>query len=190
MLIAGTKKMAKATMTGRSNRISRARAVLGLMLAGMVMTTPATAATAPGQSRVTIVTAGQLVKSQDLRFGLIIPATTAGTVTINPATSARTSAGALVLAGTGFGPAEFSALGNPNQNNFLQLVMPTGNLTLNRAGGGATMTVNNWTFSGSGVSALNAQGFYIFRIGARLNVGANQLRGTYSGTFNMTVNFF
>ncbi len=161
-----------------------------LLAAAFCCVAPAWAATAPGSGRATIITAGQLVKSQDLRFGLIIPSATVGTVTINPATGARSNTGTLVLAGTGYGPAEFTALGNPNQNNFLQLVMPTGNLTLNRAGGGATMTVNNWTFSGSGVSALNAQGFYIFRIGGRLNVGANQLRGTYTGTFNMTVNFF
>ncbi len=147
-------------------------------------------AAAPGAGNATIITAGQLVKSQDLRFGLIIPAATAGSVTIVPSTSTRTSVGSLTLTGTGYGPAEFTALSNPNQVNFLQLVLPNGSLTLTRVGGGPTMTADTWTFSGSGVAALNAQGFYIFRIGARLNVGASQPQGTYTGTFNMTVNFF
>jgi hypothetical protein len=182
--------MAQATIQSKSTILRRASAVLGLLAAAVAFPGSAAASPATAQGRVTIVTANQLVKSEDLRFGLIIPATTAGTVTINPATSSRTKTGALVLAGTNFGPAEFAALGNPNQNNFLQLILPGGSLTLNRVGGGGTMTVNNWRFSGSGVSVLNAQGFYIFRIGARLNVGANQARGTYSGTFNMTVNFF
>lgn len=178
--------------TTRHKRAHKLRYLGTAIAAALAVCAPSSvwSASVAGASQATIVTAGQLVKSQDLRFGLIVPATTGSTVTIVPASATRTQTGSLTLAGTNYGPAEFTALSNPNQTAFLQLVMPTGSLTLNRVGGGATMTVNNWTFSGSGVLALNAQGFYIFRIGASLAVGANQAQGDYTGTFNMTVNFF
>jgi hypothetical protein len=160
-----------------------------LLLACALMTPSAFAAAGPANSTAAVVTAGQLVKVQDLRFGLIVPAATGGTVVINPATLGRSKTGGPLLTGTGFGPSEFIALGFPAQNTFLQLVLPPPT-TITRVGGGATMLVNNFTFSGSGVSVLNAQGFYQFFVGGTLNVGANQAFGTYTGTFTMTVNFF
>jgi Mat/Ecp fimbriae major subunit len=181
------KKMAKATKPIVRKQAKCLAVACALPLA-LIGASTAGAATVPGQGRATIVTAGQLVKSDDLRFGLIIPTPTAGSVTIVPATGARTKLGTLTLAGTAFGPAKFTALGNPNQNTSLQLTLPA-NMTITRVGGGGSMTVNNWTFSGSGVSVLNAQGFYLFNLGARLNVGANQPVGNYTGTFTMTVNF-
>jgi Domain of unknown function (DUF4402) len=180
-------------MTGRVRPVARTRQILktllGLMMMAVGCPIATQAATVAGGATVSVVTAGQLVKVNDLRFGLIIPSAAAGTVTINPTTSTRSSTGTLILSGAGYGPADFIALGNPLQNNFLQLVLPP-NTTINRVGGGASMTVTNWTFTGSGVSVLNAQGFYQFSLGARLNVGANQPTGAYTGSFTTTVNFF
>jgi Domain of unknown function (DUF4402) len=169
-------------------RVWRLSSKAALLALACVLSSPSFAASRPATSTAAVVTAGQLVKVQDLRFGLIVPAATAGTVRITPATAARSKTGGPLLTGAGFGPAEFIALGNPLQNNFLQLILPN-TATLNRAGGGGSMLVNNFTFSGSGASVLNAQGFYRFYVGATLAVGANQAYGTYSGTFNMTVNF-
>ncbi len=66
-----------------------------------------------------------------------------------------------------------------------------GSITLTRVGGGATMTVNNFTVEGgTGFRLVPTNTLFQFRVGGRLNVGANQMRGTYNGTFSVTVNYF
>jgi hypothetical protein len=160
----------------------------GLLL-GLACAVPCQAATGPGAATAAVVTAGQLVKVEDLRFGLIIPTATGGTVVINPATGARTKTGGPILAGTGYGPAQFIALSTPPLNSFLTINIPA-SVTINRVGGGASMLVNNLNISGFGTAVFNAQGFYQFFVGGQLNVGANQTLGTYTNTFTVTVNFF
>jgi Domain of unknown function (DUF4402) len=147
----------------------------------------ARAATLAGAAEVAVVTPLSIVKTEDLRFGAIIPGAAAGTVTISNTTGARTSSGPLTLVGTGFGRAEFLGLGS---NSFAVLVTRTGPLpVLTRVGGGASMNVTAIT----GVPAVRffpGAGVITHYVGGTLAVGASQMPGFYTGTFNITMTYF
>ena len=71
------------------------------------------------------------------------------------------------------------------------IAIPNAPITLRRSGGTETMTVSNWTIEGgSTIRLLLRSGSFDFRIGGTLNVGANQAPGIYSGTFNVTAEYF
>lgn len=65
--------------------------------------------------------------------------------------------------------------------------LPTGPITLTQTGGTETMTVSNWTTDGHTTRQINAFEAFEFRVGGRLNVGANQADGVYVGSFDVTV---
>jgi len=67
--------------------------------------------------------------------------------------------------------------------------VPNSAITLNRVGGGGTMTVSNWTLDGSVNRRIPANNAFNFSIGATLNVGAAQADGVYTGSFAVTVQY-
>jgi hypothetical protein len=152
-------------------------------------TTPALAATATSAVELVVIEPFTIVKTRDLAFGNLIPSAAAGTVTINPNTSARSTTGGVTAAAGSFHPAEFVTRGTPNRRVLVRL--PNSTVTLTRVGGGATMTVSNFTRNGAPPTStpLDATGILTFRVGGRLNVGANQLPGTYSGSFSIEVQY-
>ena len=62
-------------------------------------------------------------------------------------------------------------------------------LVLTRTGGTETMTVSNLTLQGQNKRALAALESFSFRVGGTLNVGANQVEGTYLGTFDVQIQY-
>ena len=116
---------------------------------------------------------------------------------LNPDTNVCTTTGTIVRVGT-CRPAEFSGMGVRRMR--VRITMPT-TITLTRAGGGATMTINNLVLDNTPdlVAIGNGNnrrweiqpddGIFDFRIGGTLNVGANQLGGTYNGTFVVTAQY-
>lgn len=151
------------------------------------------AVAAPAAAQVTTVSDGNAIilnalsvtNVDELEFGEIIAGPTAGTVTINPSTNARTTTGGAIAAGSSHHRATFYAAGVINR--IFIVLMPTGSTTLTN-GTGQTMTVNNWTRSGTaGPLNLGPTGVAVIYVGGRLNVGANQAPGVYTGTFDLTV---
>jgi hypothetical protein len=71
------------------------------------------------------------------------------------------------------------------------VALPAGSITLTEsAAGTATMTVGSFTAaSASGTETLNADGADTLTVGAALDVGANQAVGSYSGRFEVTVDY-
>ena len=66
------------------------------------LTGPSASATeTTGTANAAVVRPNTLIKTDDLDFGTIVSGTTGGTVTVNPATNARGSAGGVTLAGSG-----------------------------------------------------------------------------------------
>jgi Domain of unknown function (DUF4402) len=132
----------------------------------------------------------QIINISDLRFGTILRGTTAGTVTVNASTSARTKTGTATgptLVGNDGAPAQFLTYGGPLQT----LQVTRGPLpVLTRQGGGGTMNVTQLTLNGPVTRFLNGAGILDLRVGGRLSVGANQPSGRYSGTFDITVTYF
>lgn len=146
----------------------------------------ASAQATPGTAQTLVLNRLELLNTTPLDFGNLIAGPTAGTATINGTSGARTTTGGATAAGGTPGMATFYAAGSVNRI-FLVLI-PNAPITLTNGSGG-TMTVSNWTSNGGVVRFLDSNGISVITIGARLNVGASQAPGTYTGTFNLTVNY-
>ena len=152
------------------------------------------AAPAQGEASAVVVRPLSFINYENLDFGRIIPATVAGTVTISTA-NVRTSTNGIVLVGNDFQVARFAGQGVQNQRVRIQITPATVILT----GPGPAMTVSNLiigaapTLIQNGSSAnfriVPANGIFSFTVGGRLNVGANQPAGAYSGTFTATLDY-
>jgi spore coat protein U-like protein len=178
-------------------------AVLALALSAL-LSTPAQAQRVTAQARAdaVVVTPLSLVKVEDLNFGRIAARTTAGTVTINVNTGACTITGGLIHQGA-CQFAEFAGMGARRMTVRFQI--PT---TVTLTGpAGATMLVDTMTLgtqpgltllggNGNGLGNGNRRysidansGIFTFRVAGRLNVGANQRAGVYTGSFPVTVQY-
>jgi hypothetical protein len=123
---------------------------------------------------------------QGLAFGKFV-AGSGGTVTVSPG-GARTWGGDVLLVSSGLGAAaQFLVSGNPNASYSISL--PVGTVTLTSSSN--TMEVNNFTSSPSPNGSLSGgvTGTQVLYVGATLTVGSNQAIGSYSGGFDVTVNY-
>ncbi len=164
------------------------RAIVG---AALLASAPAEAraATPPAKASGTAVFVRPLtlLKRNDLDFGAIVASTTAGTVTLNPATGTLTATGGLVLVPGATSAGRFVGAGT--RNTPINIRIPNGPVTLTRVGGTQTMTVTNWTLDGAANRRVPPNRAFEFRVGGRLNVAANQMDGTYVGSFDVTVHY-
>lgn len=126
-----------------------------------------------------------LVKTEDLDFGTVISGTTAGTVSVNANTGARTTTGGAVASGGTPRRAEFVGVG---RLGLLSIVSIGAAPTLTNGSGGS-MTSTLAVEGGTGIRLFTGTGVQTFRVGGTINVGANQAAGDYSGTFTLTVNY-
>lgn len=174
------------------SRAALRRLAIAAAAAGTLACNPAFAANQTGTATSVVVRPNTLVKVDDLDFGTIASAPTAGTVTVNALTGARSSTGGPALVGTTAQRAVFQGTGG------ILLITVSGDtsVTLTRSGGGGTMTaslVRAASTSGGGIALLGGtllpSGVQTYYIGGTLNVGANQPAGDYSGTFTLTVNY-
>ena len=147
----------------------------------------AQAATQSSTIRITLRKPVTLTLLRDLDCGRIIATGTAGMVTIDPDSGARSVSGGPVLAGGSPQTARFRIVATP-----ATLVLITRNAlpVLARAGGGATMPVTLITMSGA-VNPVTApaSGTFDVDIGGTLSVGVNQPDGAYSGTFQINADY-
>lgn len=178
------------------------RALACLVLAGLLALPAAAQAAENGPNTVSLVLIQPLsiVKSEDMDFGTVIPET-GGTITINPASSPTcTVTGGLIRSGV-CQPAEFVGAGSVNQRVRVRLPAQA-RMTVSN-GAGATMQVTNMDVNGAPdllvtretvrnfrFRILHPTGIFFFRVGGTLNVGANQAVGTYTGTFDVDIQYF
>jgi hypothetical protein len=158
-----------------------------VLLAVMASAGPARAATTSGSGEAVIVTPLSLVNTAPLSFGNLIPSATAGTAVVDEFTQARTVTGGVTAAGGTVSAASFTGLTSPPSH--LKITIPNTPVTLNRVGGGASMTATNFELNGDKNDWVAANTMFTFQVGATLNVGANQMAGTYTGTFDVTVEY-
>ena len=153
----------------------------------LAASTGAQAGTQTGTTKVIALKPLSIVKLRDLDFGRLVSGTTAGTVVIDPTTDGRSTTGGVLAAGGTPLAAQFYTYATGNQT----LQVTRGPLPiLNRAGGGATMNVTQLTLNGPVLRVIGAAGLLDLRVGGTLAVAANQLDGTYSGNFDITVTYF
>lgn len=156
---------------------------------------PAFADVKLGNAEITIVRPLSFVLDDNLDFGTLIPGTVAGTVTMAPA-GTRTATGGIVLVGGSHKPASFAGQGTVNQRVDVSL----GANSIFITGPGAPMRVRTFVI-GSTPSAIittaptrfrisASNGIFAFPVGATLEVGANQIAGTYTGNWSITLDYF
>ncbi len=173
-----------------------------LPLFGVAVAMLAALAPAPALAQVARTTTAETVivrqlsfiKDEDLDFGTILPSATAGQVRLEP-NGTRTATGGVTLVGSTHQAARFAGFGTYNQQVLISMSANTIQLT----GPGAPMTVSQWEIGSTPTAILSTtpmrfrigatNGVFNFPLGARLNVGANQAPGVYTGTFSITLNY-
>ena len=171
-----------------SHKLPAFRGIVFLAATGLTLVSgPAMAQQTQSNVVADIAQPQVIVKTADLRFGTILRSNTAGTVTINATTDARTRTGGVTLVNNDGGAARFTVNGRPS---LLALISLGPAPVLTREGGGGSMNSSALTLNGSALRLLNLNGTMDLRVGGRLAVGANESSGRYSGTFTITVTYF
>ena len=137
-------------------------------------------------STARIILPAQITKLNDMDFGFVT-VTTAGTAILDSNTGNVTTTGGVVFAGGLPHAATFSAV-SPSKT-VVHIRLPKKAVTLTRSGGTETMTVDTWTMNGNETRNVVAHETFAFAIGATLHVGTNQAEGTYTGTFDVTIDY-
>ena len=140
----------------------------------------AQAASANGTANATIVQAIGISAANTLEFGDILNGA-ANTVTVDTLGARSATDGTQLIGGT-VQAASFNVTGDGNRAYTVTLPGPV----VVTEGGGATMTVNNFTHDSGGALAAGTDSF---NVGADLIVANGQAPGAYTGTFTMTVNY-
>lgn len=163
-------------------------APLALAATVLLAHAPARARTAPGSAVSEVVTPLSLTNTAPLSFGTLIPGATPGTATVSITGVLSTSGGVTAGGGT-VSAASFTGM-TGSAPPVVKVNPPPSTVALNRVGGGASMTVSNLMVEGgTGARNVGKNKVFTFRIGGQLNIDANQLPGTYTGTFNVTVDY-
>ncbi len=179
----------------RDQIIPRLIVCLFLGLALLTGAPAAFAQPASGDTDAVVVSPLSLIPVKDLSFGNLIPGGTGGTAVISPAGN-RTVSGSVVAAGGTVSNAEFQGFGS--RNRLVYISTASSSYTLNRVGGGGNMTMRSLTLQADNLTPLFLPGFFrisstnviTLRIGATLDVAANQRGGAYEATFPITMNYY
>jgi len=165
--------------------------VVRLMTAALALSAPAALSRASAQATqatadAVIIYPVTVTKLEDMDFGWIA-VTTAGTAVLEPnADTFSTTGGVTAIGGT---PRSAVFVGASKDSAVVNIKVPNKPITLTRVGGTETMTVANFTLQGQSKRALAKAASFTFRVGGTLNVAANQVEGTYVGTFDVTVQY-
>ena len=82
-----------------------------------------------------------------------------------------------------------SFVGAAGSSSVVNIKIPKQPVTLTRVGSTQTMTVSKFTLQGLDKRFVAKQVAFDFRVGATLDVGANQVEGLYTGSFDVTVQY-
>jgi len=156
-----------------------------LLMVGVSTTVNAqtASATASADASARIVAPLEISKVADLKFGNIAAGPEAGTVVMSDA-DVRSATGGVILiaAGNVSNAAKFDIVGYPDASFTISL---PASITL--ASDKNEMEVDNFVSSLGASSNLDGSGEAELKVGATLNVDANQAVGLYTGSFDVTI---
>jgi len=156
--------------------------LLGLAIGPALFAAEAGAATATANVTASIVPAITITKDTDMSFADVVAGASAGTVVLSTAGTRSVTGGTTLGNAAGTAAAAFTVTGDPSSTYSITLPAFA---TINS--GGNTMTVNTFVSNPSGTGTLSGGGTQSLSVGATLQVGASQVQGNYSGTFDVTV---
>jgi hypothetical protein len=163
---------------------SLAIAVVMLAFAGTVQ---AQTATATSNAAAVIIAPLSITNTGGLHFGTIMRSATAGTVSI-ATDGTRSSAGGVTLSALApvHSAATFDVEGEDGRT--VTITLPGTITIVNLAAD--DMDVDNFVSDPDDANPVTLTGVAtVLRVGATLNVDANQPSGTYTGTFDVSVNY-
>ncbi len=169
--------------------------ILSLMAIALIAVTPAKLmaqgdATASATATATIVTPIAISSDVQMNFGILSVNATPGTVVLLPA-GTTSSTGGVTLPASNPGTITAATFDVTGQDGYTYAItLPSSDYTITRTGNSETMVVNTFTSSPSGTGTLTG-GSETVKVGATLNVGANQVAGTYTNAtgFDVTVDY-
>jgi hypothetical protein len=161
-------------------------AFAALALAAPAMAAPV-AAPAPPPGRALILIPLTLTKVQDLSFGTIVPSTTtAGFVSINAVSGARTGSAGLTLMPVDVGQrGRFAGAGTPHHQVIMSLTPPSD--LVNPAGD--TLPVLAKNHDGPTTRTIAADHTFFVGVGGVIFIAANQAEGLYSADYDLTADY-
>ena len=162
-------------------------AVLGLtVIASFSIVSTASAEVGTANATAEVMTPISISKTADLRFGKF-SALTGGTVIIGT-DGARSASGAVILSSTDAGgAASFTVSGDANAT--YAVTLPADATITHTVDNTKTMSVGTFTSNPSGTGTLSGAGSQVLAVGSVLTVGSAQTVGSYSGTFDVTVEY-
>jgi hypothetical protein len=164
---------------------SLAIAVVMLAFAGTVQ---AQTATATSNAAAVIIAPLSITNTGGLHFGTIMRSATAGTVSIAATDGTRSSLGGVTLSALApvHSVATFSIEGESGKT--VTITLPASTTIVNAATD--DMIVDAFVSDPDDANPVTLTGAAtVLRVGATLNVDANQPSGTYTGTFDVSVNY-
>jgi len=117
-------------------------------------------------------------------FGVLAASATPGTAVLTYGSALSKTGGVTIVSGT---PTAGGYAVTGEGSTSYSISIPTGDVTISD-GSGHSMIVNTMVCS-KGASSSLSSGSDTFTVGGTLNVPANQVAGTYTGTFDVTVNY-
>ena len=150
------------------------------------LATPVGAPTTP-PARALLLIPLTITKVQDIHFGTIVPSTTtAGVVTINAVTGARTATGGITLVTTDDGQrAQFAGAGSAGQKVFIDITPPTD--LVNPAGD--KIPVIALTLDGPALRTIGTNQSFFVNVGGSIFVDIDKPEGLYSAMYNITAEY-
>ena len=142
-------------------------------------------AQASANAAVTLITPIAITKATDLEFGTFVASATPGTITMTPAGSVTTSGGVTEISGGSKSAATFTVSGEAGQSYVITL--PTTDVVLSSLVEGESLTLNAFTSNPTDNGVIGTDG--TISVGGTLAVPANSKADTYTGSFDVTVNY-
>lgn len=155
------------------------------LLAAPGSAAPTAAPTAPA-AQVALMRPLTLTKLADMDFGYL-GVTAAGTAIIDPVGNTLAVTGGVVRLGGAPQAARFA--GATSSSAVVNIKIPNNSIMLTRVGGTQTIQLNAFTLDGQSKRAMARAGVFQFAVGATLRPAANQMEGTYTGTFEVTIQY-
>ena len=166
------------------------RSKIALAFAASLTAAPAIAAVSaptPPPGRALILIPLTITKVQDIHFGTIIPSTTtAGVVTINAVSGARTATGGITLVTADDGQrAQFAGAGSAGQKVFIDVTPPAELVSP----AGDKIPVISLNLDGPALRTIGTNQSFFVGVGGSIFVDINKAEGLYSATYNLTAEY-
>ncbi len=155
-------------------------ALLGAVVAALA-STGANAATQTATADVEIIAAVTLTQDLGLDFGVVASSAAAGTVSLSTGSDTRTCSASVTCVGTAQ-RGQFT-VSNATTGYTVGITVPA---STSLTGPGAAM---NLTLVPSITSFTSTGAAQVFNVGGTLSIGANQVAGTYSATYNVSADY-